>query len=335
MPTLEENVNRVKAAKTAIGAAITAKGGTVGANDGLEDFAADIASIPSGGGEHKILSNIRCKATIKNEYSKLSTELKTWYGLTNFNGDRIWTDGTNIYYSSLTDHYVLDKSTSTWSTKTWNGLSNFHGFRIWSDGENIYFSEYISGYSDKQYILDKSTSTWSPKTWYGLTGFDGENIWTDGTDIYYSSGSTQYVLDKATSTWSTKTWNGLNSFYGRYVWTDGTNIYYSSSSTQYYFNTAENKWISKIWNGGSAIQFNGNSVFSDGKYIFMLYSTSSDVCILNGNYWYPVGFSLVSQDSGRYVWTDGTNIYCSSGNIQLKISKKDIDTAPNTTPGLA
>lgn len=51
MPTLEENVNRVKAAKTAIGNAITAKGGTVGANDGLEDFAADIATIPSGGVE--------------------------------------------------------------------------------------------------------------------------------------------------------------------------------------------------------------------------------------------------------------------------------------------
>lgn len=47
--TLEENVNRVKAAKTAIANAITAKGGTVGANDGLEDFASDIASIPSGG----------------------------------------------------------------------------------------------------------------------------------------------------------------------------------------------------------------------------------------------------------------------------------------------
>lgn len=51
MPTLEENVNRVKVAKTAIGAAITAKGGTVGANDGLEEFAADIATIPSGGVE--------------------------------------------------------------------------------------------------------------------------------------------------------------------------------------------------------------------------------------------------------------------------------------------
>ena len=48
--TLEENVNRVKAAKTAIANAITAKGGTVSSGDGLEDFASDIASIPSGGG---------------------------------------------------------------------------------------------------------------------------------------------------------------------------------------------------------------------------------------------------------------------------------------------
>lgn len=47
--TLKQVVDRVKAAKTAIGSAITAKGGTVGANDGLEEFAADIATIPSGG----------------------------------------------------------------------------------------------------------------------------------------------------------------------------------------------------------------------------------------------------------------------------------------------
>lgn len=60
MPTLEENVNRVKAAKTAIGAAITAKGGTVGANDGLEDFASDVATITNqytAGDEGKVVSN--------------------------------------------------------------------------------------------------------------------------------------------------------------------------------------------------------------------------------------------------------------------------------------
>lgn len=49
MGTLKQAVDRVTAAKTAIGNAITAKGGTVAAGDGLEEYAADIATIPSGG----------------------------------------------------------------------------------------------------------------------------------------------------------------------------------------------------------------------------------------------------------------------------------------------
>ena len=48
--TVAENLTRLVNAKTAIGNAITAKGGTVGANDGLEEFATDIGTIPSGGG---------------------------------------------------------------------------------------------------------------------------------------------------------------------------------------------------------------------------------------------------------------------------------------------
>ena len=47
--TLKQVVDRVKATIPAIGNAIVAKGGTVSAGDGLEDFAADIATIPSGG----------------------------------------------------------------------------------------------------------------------------------------------------------------------------------------------------------------------------------------------------------------------------------------------
>lgn len=47
--TIAENLQRLIDAKTAIGSAITTKGGTVGANDGLEEFASDIATIPSGG----------------------------------------------------------------------------------------------------------------------------------------------------------------------------------------------------------------------------------------------------------------------------------------------
>lgn len=45
-----QNAASVNAAKTAIASAITAKGGTVGTSDGLADFPAAIAAIPSGGG---------------------------------------------------------------------------------------------------------------------------------------------------------------------------------------------------------------------------------------------------------------------------------------------
>lgn len=46
--TIAENLQRLINAKEDIADAITAKGGTVGANDGLEDFATDIATIPGG-----------------------------------------------------------------------------------------------------------------------------------------------------------------------------------------------------------------------------------------------------------------------------------------------
>lgn len=48
--TIAQNLNRLINAKSAISAAITAKGGTVSTGDGFEDFPTDIATIPSGGG---------------------------------------------------------------------------------------------------------------------------------------------------------------------------------------------------------------------------------------------------------------------------------------------
>lgn len=47
MPTIAENLQRLVDAKTAIGNAITAKGGTVGQGDGLEEFVSAIAGIPT------------------------------------------------------------------------------------------------------------------------------------------------------------------------------------------------------------------------------------------------------------------------------------------------
>ena len=62
--TITENLQRLQTAKTAIGNAITAKGGTVGANDGLEDFATDIATIPSG--------------ELSGNYAELTAREQTW-----------------------------------------------------------------------------------------------------------------------------------------------------------------------------------------------------------------------------------------------------------------
>jgi hypothetical protein len=76
-----------------------------------------------------------------------------WNGFTNVSGYRIWSDGTDIYYSSNTTQKVLDKSTSTWIDKTWSGITYkgnvaFDGNNIWSDGAHIYYS-----YENKQYVL--------------------------------------------------------------------------------------------------------------------------------------------------------------------------------------
>ena len=190
MGTLKQAVDRVTAAKTAIGNAISAKGGTVSQGDGLEEFAADIATISMGG----ITVSSPSRKTMLNSVYTNNWSAMTWTGLTSFNGEYVWTDGTDIYYSSNTSQCKLDKSTYTWSAMTWTGLTNVLGGWIWTDGTDIYYS-----LSSNQYILDKSTHTWSAMTWTGLTSFNATNIWTDGTDIYYSSSTNQYVLDKSTA----------------------------------------------------------------------------------------------------------------------------------------
>ena len=174
MGTLKQAVDRVTAAKTAIGAAITAKGGTVAAGDGLEEFADDIATIPTGGG----ISAPKRSPILNQKYTNNWSAI-TWIGLAKPKGIR--TDGTDIYSSSGSDQYVLNKSTHTWSAITWTGLTDFYGYNIWTDGTDIYYSSYLN-----HYILDKTMHTWSAITWTGLTDFYGSDIWTDGTDIYYS-----------------------------------------------------------------------------------------------------------------------------------------------------
>ena len=219
MPTTAEYLARLVQAKTDIGNAITAKGGTVNAGDGLEEFPADIATISTGNSGGLALLSTRCKtsSTILPYTDWEPCSFMISQQVASIIGSLVWTDGTNIYYSFGNTQYVINTQNYEVSNKTWNGLTNFYGKDVWSDGTNIYLSEGTT----RQYVLDTSTSTWTAKTWNGLTNFYGEDIWTEGTNIYYSLSTLQYVLDTSTSTWFTKTWSGLNDFYGYSIWTDG------------------------------------------------------------------------------------------------------------------
>ena len=149
---------------------------------------------------------------------------KVWTGLTRFDGEYIWTDGTNTYYSRDYEQYVLNGD--TWEEKTWTGLTNINGIYVWTDGTNTYYSS-----GTTHYVLNGDI--WETKTWTGLTSFNGTYIWTDGTNTYYSRSTTHYVLNG--DTWEKKTWNGFTSFDGDGVWTDGINFYYSKEYTHYVF----------------------------------------------------------------------------------------------------
>ena len=253
---------------------------------------------------------------------------KTWDGLTSFNGKYIWTDGDNIYYSSSSSQYVLDKTTSTWSPKAWSGLTSFNIDNIWTDGDNIYYSYYST-----QYVLDKATSTWNTKTWSGSSPYDGKRIWTDGDNIYYSNESNQYVLDKTTSTWNPKTWSGYIPFGGKYIWTDGVNVYYSSNLNQYVLDKATSTWNSKYWSGLPAFN-GGDNIWTDGENIY--HSNSSQQYVLNKSTstWSTKTWSGLDSFYGSSIWTDGENIYYSYGSNQYVLDKATSTWNAKTWSGL-
>ena len=87
--TIAENLQRLQTARTNIASAITTKGGTVTSGDGFEDFATDIATIPSGGGQAETdLSNLISRTnntslTIPNSVTVIGANAFVgWAGLT-------------------------------------------------------------------------------------------------------------------------------------------------------------------------------------------------------------------------------------------------------------
>lgn len=249
-------------------------------------------------------------------YKKSSKRQGIWVSKTwgiQINGQYIWNDGDDIYYSSASTQKVLDRSTSTWKNKTWKELTSFNGTDIWKRaGSIIYYSSgatdnYKLSYIQKdtwdglswkglpnafkgRYIWNDGTNyyfsntdpsqlvftnyaSWSSKTWYGLTSFLGDCVWKDGNHIYYSLDSNQYELDVSTSTWNTKTWNGLTSFRGRFIWTIEDDIYYSYNANQYKLNKSTSTWIPITWEGYTPND--GRNIWKDGDHIYYSYPGTS------------------------------------------------------------
>lgn len=184
---------------------------------------------------------------------------KEWKGnLTNFDGQDIWTDGTNLWYAHNNQQFYWSIQDSKWVEQSWSGQHFFYGRYIWTDGDHIYYSS-----TTDQYQLDKSTSTWNKKTWTGLTSFDGDNIWTDGDHIYYSNGTSQYQL--VNGNWVKKDWGALFDVSGLNIWAAGVDIYYSKGAQQYQLNAARTAWtwIRDSWNGLKS--FDGEQIWTDGE----------------------------------------------------------------------
>jgi hypothetical protein len=256
--------------------------------------------------------------------TNLVWETKTWQGLTNFAGQDVWTDGTDVYYSNGLNQYVLDRATSTWEAKTWEGdFKPFYGARVWNTENNIYYS-YKSSSWDEQYVLNKSTGVWEEKTWNGLSSFSGNYVWTDGDNIYYSDGSeNQYVLNESTSTWEPKTWYGLTKFGSFDIWFEGNNVYYSHNSDtfgslQYKLNKATSTWEPKTWNGLS--KFSGQFMITDGNTCYYAQSSNGYVLDITTDTWVPTEFNPDFKLS--YVWHDGDNLYVSAYANQYVLHRK-------------
>ena len=115
-------------------------------------------------------------------------------GPTSLDPANIWSDGGNIYYSSGTSQFVLDKTAHVWRKKTWSGITSFSGQYIWTDGETCYYST-----DSTQYVLNKELSLWYATSWTGITSFSRAKIWDDGESIYYTNGLTSYELEKPTT----------------------------------------------------------------------------------------------------------------------------------------
>lgn len=249
-------------------------------------------------------------------------------------GYRVWTDGTNIYYTDLENarhggyeynngyHVVLRGN--KWEKASMNfDEVYFHPNGVWTDGTNIYMS-YTSWESlfgndcDHTYHYVLQGNKWVPKTW-NFTQFTSNDIWSDGTNIYLTNPNydSSYVLNNGT--WVEKVWGSDKVPYGSEVWSDGVHIYGNIRNDGFGCALEGNTWVNKTWVFDKEThipQYSGVAyLWTDGTNIYA--TSSEDSFILEDGTWKSIewsGLSSIQREQftgGGSMWTDGINIYFS------------------------
>ncbi len=251
----------------------------------------------------------------------------TWYGLNNFNGDNVWTDGTDYYYSAGNIHFKKDPATNAWNQVNWSGLDEFDGKYVWNyNGKTYYtFTEFSSAsgqnvITPKNYVLNKDNNTWVDTGW--SEELLGSCIFFIDGVCYYSHTAAPFGSPKK---FNGETWEDASNIniLGYDVWTDGVNVYGNapSSTGSRIYNRNTETWDVITWRTlGSSNTINGSRVWTDGTNLYYSDGTVNAVIdtknrILLEQTWVGTPDGL----DGQYIWTDGENIYYSKGTEQYII----------------
>lgn len=264
----------------------------------------------------------------------------------NLYGGNIWTDGENVYWSSGSQHKVLDKENNVWNTISFT--TSIYGFQVWTDYSNIYCS-----HLGTNLIYNKERREWLEVDWGEFTDyeFDGNDFWTDNNgNIYYSfydnseNENHQYIFDKENNTWLTKEWNGITNFNGSYIWSDGENTYMSNYGRQYVLDSETSTWLPKIWSGLSS--FDGSEFWTEGENVYCSNSSQQYILDKETSTWVRKTWTGLTSFSGGEIWSPTANpslssrmktfklfdlpnpnedeIYYSNGSIQKVLDKSSL-----------
>ena len=303
---------------------------------------------------------------------------KRWSGFINFSGEQVWADGEDIYCfdNDKLNIYKLDKNNSEWNhiltlenpSCAWTDGDNIYLSSLYDTFEFVktkynqvgrlttFNKEYVT--EDKfveiegrvDDAVDKVNQVSASRTniqttrctqsddefvqvqWRGPAEIEGQYIWTIGNNIYYSSGSdTQYVFNKNTKEWDNKIWSFMG-FYGNYIWTDGNHTYFSSNSIQYVIDEATSTMSTKEWNGLTS--FSGENVWTDGEDIYYSNGTTQYVLDASTSTWNVKTWNGLTSFGGNYIWTDGQNIYYSGWSSQYVLDASTSTWSEKTWNGL-